>query len=154
VSRGPGIPDENNTMYYYTPKPAEMPPISSRAFRHWFYTCRRRSFFCYFHKCQRRPCRGSREALDRIPKRIWRLEEEGNAWEFFWGLHTVERISTLKTAVYHLIVLLPSFIFWFLWLFDWGHSGDLQNGSVLFLCSLGLMSTFWSWFPLLRKQVL
>jgi hypothetical protein len=60
------------------------------------------------------------------------LEEEGNAWELFWGLHAVERISVLKTAAYHLIVLLPSFIFWFLWLFDWGRSGDLQNGSVLF----------------------
>jgi hypothetical protein len=82
------------------------------------------------------------------------LEEEGNAWEFFWGLNAVESISALKTAVYHLIVLLPSIIFWFLWLFDWGHSGDLQNGSVLFLCSLGLMSTVWFWFPLLNKQVL
>jgi hypothetical protein len=47
------------------------------------------------------------------------------------------------------LILLPPLIFWFLWLFQWGHSGDLQNASVPFLSALGLISLFW--FPLINK---
>jgi hypothetical protein len=154
VLRGPGIPDPENKNYQYQPKPMKkLPPVSEHEFRRRFYTCHKRcltakvpfSRFLFFHRC-RKPCRPLHDALDRIPKKVWRVEEEGDAREFFWGIHGVERISFCMVAFYHLVILLPPLVFWFLWLFWWGHSGDLQNASVPFLSALGLISLFW--FPL------
>jgi hypothetical protein len=131
-----------------------MPPISAHEFRRRFYACYRRCSISkvvrlrFSHKCWR-PCRYSSEALDRIPKKNMRLEERGSAREFFWGIHGVERISFFTVATYHLLILLPPLIFWFLWLFQWGNFGDLQNASVPFLSALGLISLFW--FPLINK---
>jgi len=78
-----------------------------------------------------------------------RVEEKGPARDFFWGIIAKERISFFTVAFYHIIVLLPPFVFWFSWLFLWGHSGDLQNASVPFLSALGLLSLFW--FPIFAK---
>jgi hypothetical protein len=77
------------------------------------------------------------------------MEEEGDAREILWGIHGVERLSFLMVAMYHIFILFPPLIFGFLWLFYWGHSGDLQNASVPFLSALGLISLFW--FPLPHK---
>ena len=81
-----------------------------------------------------------------MPKRLWPLEIGGNARETFWGLYVVENISFLRVAVFHAVVIVPAVVFWFLWLFYWGHGGDLQNASVPFLCALGVVSLFW--YPL------
>ena len=133
-----------------------MPPVSKHEFRRRFYACNRpwstaqTKLFCYLqiHKC-RRPCRRSQEALNRIPKKTWKLEEGGDVREVFWGIHARERISFLMVTIYHCLVLLPPFIFWFLWLFWWKHSGDLQNASVPVFTAQGLISLFW--FPLIKK---
>lgn len=36
----------------------------------------------------------------------------------------------MMILIYHSLILTPPFVFWILWLFVWGHSGDLQNASV------------------------
>ena len=125
-----------------------MPPITPHEFRRRYYSCHgncpvsRSSLLCYFHRCKK-PCRLRLDAVDRIPKRTSRLEMEGDARSSFWGLYAVERISFLKIAVYHSIIIIPSLIFMFLWLSYWGHSGDLQNASVPLLCGLALLSLLW-----------
>jgi hypothetical protein len=131
-------------------------PVSKYEFRRRFYSCQSRCstansrLLCSLlsHKCKRL-CRRSQEAVDRIPKMIWKLEESGDAREIFWGLYGRERISFLMVSIYHFLILLLSFIFWLLWLFWWNNSGDLQNASVPFLTALGLISLFW--FPLIKK---
>ena len=125
-----------------------MPPITPHEFRRRYYSCRRNCpvsrspFLWYFHRCKK-PCRLGVDAVDRIPKRTSRLELDGDARSYFWGLYAIECISFFKVAVYHSIIIIPSFIFMFLWLFCWDHSGDLQDASVPFLCGLALL-------PLLR----
>lgn len=157
VLLGPGIPEAGNLAYEYNPRPMEIiPPVSPHEFRRRYYACHKRcsttsgNILCILgiRQC-RRPCKRSQEALGRIPKRIWVLEEGGDARETFWGLHAREEISFFRVATYHFLILLPPFVFWFLWLFWWGHSGDLQNASVPFMGALGVISLFW--FPLIQR---
>lgn len=131
-----------------------MPPVSTHEFRRRFYSCHRRCSISrpillnFFHKC-RKPCRQSQEVLKRIPKKTWRVDVDNDTREIFWGINAVENISFVMVTIYHLVILFPPLIFWILWLFIWGHSGDLQNASVPFLSALGLLSLFW--FPLVSK---
>ena len=151
ISREDSIPSPDDLMYQYMPKPIEhMPPISEHEFRRRFYTCYYRCslwkamLLNAFHRCST----GCKQAgvLSRIPKKTWRLEENGDAREFFWGILAVEGISFLMVSIYHLLILIPGLVFWFLWLFYWGHSGDLQNASIPFLALLACLPLFW--FPL------
>ena len=146
---GPGIPAPNNQDYQYRPKPVEkMPPITKHEFKRRFYACYQHCFpaiFNPFHQCWK-PCQHSLGAVDRLPKRVRPLELGGDAREIFWGLYVVEHICFYRVAAFHTIVIMPALVFWFLWLFYWGHSGDLQNASVPFLCALGIISLFW--YPL------
>ena len=50
--------------------------------------------------------------------------------ELFYGLYAKERRSFARVAVYACLCNLPGVIFFFLWLFRWGHDADLQNASV------------------------
>jgi hypothetical protein len=45
--------------------------------------------------------------------------------------------------MYNILCFLPSFVFGLLWLFSWGHDGDLQNASVPLSISAALLSLFW-----------
>lgn len=155
VHRGSSVPEASDDNYDYRPKPVmHQPPVSSHEFYRRFYACYGRCIgsktplLRSFHRC-RRPCRHSQEAVERIPKKKWRVEEKGFARDFFWGIFAVEKLSFFMVALYHIIILLPPLAFWFLWLFFWGHSGDLQNASVPFLSALGLLSLFW--FPILAS---
>ena len=146
---GPGIPAPDNKDYQYDPKPVkDMPPITRHEFKKRFYACHRRCLpaICGvrnpLHRC-RKPCRYSPEAVNRLPKRSWPLEMGGDVRATFWGLYVVECISFFRVAAFHAIVIIPALVFWFMWLFYWGHSGDLQNASVPFLCALGIISLFW-----------
>lgn len=104
-----------------------------------------RLFFPY-----KKPCRSCHTAIGRLPKRIRRLEEGGEAHEDFWGLLAVEDISFLRIALYHSVILAGPFIFWFLWLFCLGHTGDLQNAAVPFSVMISLLSFLW--FPLVHER--
>ncbi|MCJ1383430.1 hypothetical protein MMC17_006544 [Xylographa soralifera] len=143
------VPDPTNKDYHYTPKPVtHNPPISPHEFRSRFYKDRK----CYLpskvaithynHRCKTQ-CRSSREALARIPKNVFPLEEEGHGREYFWGIHAVEQVSFLVVMVYHILLLFPPLVFWFLWLFAWGHEGDLQNAAIPFMAAVTLLAVVW-----------
>lgn len=129
--------------------PNNIPPISPHEFKRRFYTCYKRGLTCRFlHRCKK-PCRTSREAVERIPKKLRPLEEGGAHRENFWGILAIEKISALAVAIYHALILTGPFAFWFLWLFKWGHPGDLQNASIPVAVVIGLLSLFW--LPLVQK---
>jgi hypothetical protein len=149
VHRGYSIPPPNDDQYKYKPKPIEHePPISMHEFYYRFHACHDRclasrfSIFRPMHKC-RRPYSHARGAVEKIPKKTLRVEEEGDCRSFFWGLCAVEKLSFYMVAIYHALVILSCLLFWFLWLFPWGHSSDLQNASVPLLAALGLIQLFW-----------
>jgi hypothetical protein len=79
----------------------------------------------------------------RLPKRNSALEERDPSHEIFWGLYIIEKRSTLMLLLWSFASLVPSFYFFFAWLFEWGHHGDLQNASVPLSISMGLFTTFW-----------
>ncbi|KAF2189112.1 hypothetical protein K469DRAFT_702842, partial [Zopfia rhizophila CBS 207.26] len=142
---GPEYPSPQESSYHFRPKPIEPePPISPEEFRHWFY---RQSWHCVALRrlSRKRPwnMRSNVVVDERIPKRDRRLEEGDPSREIFWGLYAVERRSAFVAALYSLVFLLPSVYFFFAWLFQWGHSGDLQNASVLIAMSLSCLAIFW-----------
>lgn len=94
------------------------------------------------HQC-RVPRRSSQDAIARIPKRISALEPEGPGREYFWGIHAVESVSFFVIMVYHILLLVPPLLFWFLWLFAWDHEGDLQNASIPFMAAVTVLATIW-----------
>lgn len=44
-------------------------------------------------------------------------------------------------ALYSLAFLSPTFYFFFAWMFQWEHYGDLQNAAVPLTLSIGLIGT-------------
>lgn len=147
------MPPSENKHYQYRPKPMrDMPPISQHEFWKRFYFGQPCRLFCRltrrFHKCKK-TCRPCCDAVDRVPKKIWPLEEGGDAREYFWGMLAVEKVSFPVVACYHSIFLIGPFAFWFLWLFYWNHHGDLQNASVPLAAVMGLLSLLW--FPLMHN---
>jgi hypothetical protein len=124
----------------------ESPPISRHEFHTRFYACYQpRPSLHWFHKCIK-GCRSSQKTIDLLPKRRTFLEEGGDDREVFWGIYAREKPSILVVIVYNVVCLIPFLTFFFLWLFRWGHSGDLQNASVPIFISISMISVFWSVF--------
>jgi hypothetical protein len=71
------------------------------------------------------------------------LEDGVSNTEDFWGLYIVEKQSTFRAVLWSLFLLLPSFYFFFAWLFQWGRATDLQNASIPLILLLGPLCTFW-----------
>jgi hypothetical protein len=153
----PSFPERTDGDYDFKPKPPNpIPPIQAHEFRRRFYFCRRGGkvhkhhlgFVSCRRKCGRYP--GPASALDRIPKRNRWLNISRQEREFFWGLLAIEHVSIFRVVLYHILILLGPFLFWWLWLFQLGHHGDLQNASVPFSVICVLLSMFW--FPLLQNR--
>ena len=128
------------------------PPMAPHEFNHWFYKdtwskrVQRLSSKQRHQERKKRLCfpLGSKCVVeDKIPKRETALEEGVPVSEDFWGLYVVERRSIFRLGVYSLLFLFPSIYFFFAWLFQWGHLGDLQNASVPIMLSLAPLATFW-----------
>ncbi|KAJ5210767.1 hypothetical protein N7491_010578 [Penicillium cf. griseofulvum] len=145
----PEYPDEDQPFYHYAPKPMRpRPPMASHEFNHWFYKTswsRTARLLSKRHRAKSRCFSlGSRSVVEeKIPKRETSLEEGVPACEDFWGLYVVERRSAFRLAIYSLIFLSPSVYFFFAWLFQWGHAGDLQGASIPIMLSLAPLVTFW-----------
>jgi hypothetical protein len=139
------FPNVSNPDYEFNPRPiGYVPPIAKEEFYHRFYTCYRpRPLLHWFHKC-RKICK-SREALNLFPKWIFFLEEGGDTREEFWGIYARERPSFLILLIYNTLCLIPSLVFLFLWLFRWGHSGDLQNASLPLTLTGTPLSILWAY---------
>ncbi|CRK25377.1 hypothetical protein BN1723_003282 [Verticillium longisporum] len=134
----------NELPYDFSPKPMDpVLPISDDQFYHRFYACYNpTSLHRLFHKCRKR-C-GDRADVGSFPLRRHGLQVEDTKKEYFWGIYVVTRVSNTRVAVYSSLCCLPGLVFFFLWMFSWGHSGDLQNASVPLCISLALLVVFLS----------
>ncbi|KAL6165452.1 hypothetical protein ACJQWK_08678 [Exserohilum turcicum] len=137
----------NGVEYQYAPRPMDpMPPITPHQFYHRFHACYDpRPYFHFYHKC-RSFNKFTRDHLRMIPKRELTIVEGSDKQEAFWGIFARERPSILRLLLYNFACALPCIIFFFMWLFSWGHSGDLQTASVPISVMLALLSVFWSIF--------
>ncbi|KAJ6094202.1 hypothetical protein N7467_003047 [Penicillium canescens] len=142
----PDYPGPQEPYYFFDPKPMHSDqPIDPHQFAHWFYKqpgqpVGLRGLSRLFGRKFLNTTSNNRVVM--LPKRETELEEGVTEIEDFWGLYIVERQSNLRAALWSLF-LLPSIYFFFAWLFQWGHAGDLQNASVPIILLLGPLLTFW-----------
>ena len=144
-----GFPRSNDQMYHFLPrKPSPPPPngpISREQFQDHYYLDHCPSM----HEWRRYQLgyRGhfnkvNRVALDAVPKRLVQINMDDGVDEHFFGLYAKEERSFFRVAVYACLCNLPAVIFFFLWLFRWGHRADLQNALVPLTLSLSLTLGF------------
>lgn len=62
--------------------------------------------------------------------------------EYFYGLYARERRSFFRVMIYMSLCNVPGVVFFFLWLFKWGHDSDLQNASIPVMLSLSFTLGF------------
>jgi hypothetical protein len=151
----PSLPEDTNSDYIFTPKPpSPVPPISKHEFKMRFYSCDNTPTLLHrigLHTSNR-TCRrfaGTAGALERIPKRNHQLLVKSYDRELVWGLLAIECPSFFRIGVYHVLILAGPTVFNFMWLFAWGHDGDLQNAAVPFTVVCVLLSMFW--LPMIKK---
>lgn len=87
----------------------------------------------------------SQDLLDNIPKRDREVlaGTQFSRVEHFWGIVAREERSALRVIVYMFLSLMPTIWFMFMWLFSWGHEGDLQNATVPVTISIATLSMVW-----------
>ncbi|KAK4910351.1 hypothetical protein LTR49_020958 [Elasticomyces elasticus] len=144
VPRKVDFPHVDNLEYKYMPRPIDpRPPISKHEFRKRFYnSCSQpSSWHRPWHSCKKFCTRRS-QALAVIPKRNQGLEKGGDTREDFWGILAQERRYFAWVLGYFLLTLVPSLVFFFMWLFRWSHVNDLQNASVPITVTLALWAVF------------
>lgn len=144
-----GFPHDNDKMYHFSPrKPSPPPPngpISKEQFQD-HYCLDHYPSLCDWRRYQLR-YRGhfnkvSRVALDAVPKRLVQINMDDSVNEHFYGLYAKEERSFFRVAIYACLCNVPGIIFFFLWLFQWGHGSDLQNASIPLTLSLSLTLGF------------
>ncbi|KAF2164064.1 hypothetical protein M409DRAFT_56787 [Zasmidium cellare ATCC 36951] len=154
-------PPQSRTDYDFTPRvPIPSPPagpISAHEFRGRFYKSSQHPFGWYLDFLQRLAAPGkakmrirdARDAIALLPKRAKCLEMDDGKRELFWGLYARERRGFAWVLAYGLLCNIPAIIFFFLWLFRWGHGADLQNASVPLTMSISLSLFF---LAMLREE--
>ncbi|KAK5164332.1 uncharacterized protein LTR77_010028 [Saxophila tyrrhenica] len=142
-------PDTESDYDFHRPLRLRPPfgPICKDEFRDRFYTfCEDCCHSWHRHQMLRwPPGLLDEEAVKFFPKRKMALEMEDGKREYFWGLQVRERRSGTVVFAYICFFNLPGTIFFFLWLFYWGHASDLQNASVPPLASLSMTLGFVGW---------
>jgi hypothetical protein len=158
----PDYPKLNNYEYHFAPRPMEpIPPIRDHEFASHLRACYEPGRHLHWFSECRRPC-SSAGVLQLIPQRRQALQSGGEPRVEFWGIYARERISAFRVAVYVLICLAPSILFFFIWIFtlgiDFGSSNgqddgtekgtrkpsvDLQNASVPLTITIGLLGLLW-----------
>lgn len=139
------FPLDDNTEYEFSPCPMDSisrppdGPITAGEFHDHFY---RACYPCHtWHQHQRQRRLFSQlntSAIQSLPKRKQELETHDGKREVFWGIYARERRCFAWVLGYGCLCNLPGVIFFFLWLFRWGHVSDLQNASVPVGLSLSL----------------
>ncbi|PPJ56174.1 hypothetical protein CBER1_09082 [Cercospora berteroae] len=142
-----GYPETTNAEYYYDPRPIDpcppSGPISDQEFRNRFHkSCHRYYSWHLWHKRKLAGRLHGQQAIARLPKRDTALNMQDGKREIFWGLYARERRSFARVFAYGLLANTPSIVFFFLWLFRWGHASDLQNAAVPAGMSLSLTMLF------------
>ena len=83
-----------------------------------------------------------RGAFDSAPKRIMKLDMQDGRRELFYGSYAKEARSALRVLIYMSLCCWPSVIFFFLWIYRWGHGADLQGAAVPVQLSLTLVASY------------
>jgi hypothetical protein len=133
-----------------------MPPITKHEFKKRFYSCTPNPlhFRCYRDcKCSKlRKKAHNREIIDLLPKKLTRLNVASDRKEQFWGIYARQEIHFFRVLVYNTLCISPLVWFFFMWLFPWGHNGDLQGASAPLMVMMALLSMFWVVFVVSIKQ--
>jgi hypothetical protein len=150
-----GFPDATDPSYDFSPRPPEyLPPdgpISHDEFNFHYYhdLCPSyiswKRWFATSYFTNTGPSTASRTALDAVLKRTSELKQEDGRRELFYGLYAKEARSAFRVLMYMSLCNVPSVIFFFLWLYQWGHGSDLQGAAVLVNLSLSLTMGFLGW---------
>lgn len=144
------FPAPTDQLYDYMPKPLEklqLPPhgpISPDEFRqHYYYqVCPSLLSWERWHRRRTGLSLVEREAFDTAPKRVVKLDMQNGRREKFYGLYAKEARCALRVAIHMAVCCLPGVIFFFLWLYQWGHSADLQGAAVPVQLSLTLVAGY------------
>lgn len=64
--------------------------------------------------------------------------------ENFWGLTAREQRSALRVVIYMILSLVPTIWFIFAWMFEWGHTSDLQGATIPVTISMTILSMLWA----------
>lgn len=126
-------------------------PVTKHMFNDYFYSCYddqnlKNSFFHKFLSSCDVIDTLPQDLLESMPKRD-RVVIPGARFskpEHFWGIVAREQRSALRVVVYMLLSLTPTSCFMFMWLFSWGHEGDLQNATVPVTISIATLSMVWA----------
>lgn len=131
--------------YQYNPNPMDfIPPIGPHQFYDRFHRCYKpRAVLHFYHRCIDFN-RSTRDLLQLFPKCDLDLVEDSDKYEPFWGIVAREKPCFIRLLIYNCICASPCLVFFFMWLFSWGHHGDLQNAAVPLSLMLVGLSIFWS----------
>jgi hypothetical protein len=150
VPIGVSFPKETDADYDFTPRPIDLAPpdgpITRLEFNERFYACCERAH--RWEHQQRRyliPTPADTDAVSMLPKRKAALEMEDGKREKYWGLLVREKRSDFMILTYVVLFNVPGLVFFFMWLFPWGHASDLQNASVPSLTTLSLTVGLVGW---------
>ncbi|GAB7333727.1 hypothetical protein MBLNU13_g05263t2 [Cladosporium sp. NU13] len=144
------FPAPTDQLYDYMPKPLkemELPPhgpISPDEFRqHYYYqVCPSLLSWERWHGRRTGLSLAETKAFDAAPKRVVELDMQNGRREIFYGLYAKEARSALRVAIHMSICCFPGVIFFFLWLYQWGHGADLQGAAVPVQLSLTLVAGY------------
>jgi hypothetical protein len=144
------FPEPTDPLYDYLPKPLDalrLPPhgpISHDEFHLHYYYQAFPSLFSWerWHRGQIGLSLVEKEALEAAPKRVVKLDMQNGKREYFYGLYAKEARSALRVAIHMSLCCSPGVIFFFLWLFQWGHGADLQGAAVPVQLSLTLTAGY------------
>jgi len=144
ISRGSGLPADNDKDYDYKPRPPKaIPPISTHEFQVALTACQSCCLLSFFHRCRRPSSR--RIAMQRIPKKSteWEIKGAVDETDYAWGLEVRHRLSFFKVLGYNILILLGPFTFWAWWQ---GKVNllDLQNASIPATVVVSLLGMFYT----------
>ncbi|KAF2679312.1 hypothetical protein K458DRAFT_314529 [Lentithecium fluviatile CBS 122367] len=136
--------------YDYYPKDiVEMPPITEHEFNKRFYSCAPKFHIlchknCHCFKIQKQA--HNREIINLLPKKLSQFDDQSDQRDLFWGLYARQQPLFWRVGVYNALCISPLVWFFFMWIFHWGHDGDMQNASVPLMIMMSLLSVFWATF--------
>ncbi|OQO12890.1 hypothetical protein B0A48_02354 [Cryoendolithus antarcticus] len=145
-----GFPSETDPDYDFQPsplKPHSRPPygpILKSEYRHRFYTsCTSCHSWHILHQQRKNAYNQADTSRIRVlPKRKQEVDMTDSESEVFWGIIARERRGFAWVLAYGCLANAPGVVFFFLWLFSWGHASDLQNAAIPLTISMCLTLTF------------
>lgn len=126
-----------------------IPPITPHEFKKRFDSCITHKLHLLCHKsCHcthlKRKAHNA-EIMDLLPKKLSHLDSGSDQREVFWGLYARQMILFRRILLYNVLCISPFMWFLLMWTLKW-EKGDFQNGSVLLMAMLSLLTLFWTTF--------